>query len=140
MANIYISHTNKDRELATRIAAGLREAGQKVFIDFAELIPGDEWRSALASALGQADIILALITRNSESSKWMMTEIGAARAYQQVRDTVRLIPVVVGEATLPSPLADIQAIISEDGDVAYIVTRVLEAITRMVGVDAGQAG
>jgi hypothetical protein len=49
MANIYISHTNKDRELATRIAAGLREAGQKVFIDFAEF----DSRRRVAQCLGQ---------------------------------------------------------------------------------------
>jgi hypothetical protein len=138
MANIYISHTSKDRELTMRIAAGLREAGQTVFIDFAELVPGDEWRSTLANALGHADVILALITPNSENSKWMMSEIGAVRAYQQVRERPRLIPVVVGDATLPGPIADVQAIISEDGDVVYIVNRVLEVLTRMASVDAAK--
>jgi TIR domain len=138
MASIYISHSRKDRELATQVALELRDAGQNVFIDIAGLTPGADWRTALTKALSEADVILVLITVNSESSKWVMSEIGAARAYQQTRGDIMLIPVVVGEVELPPLISDIQAIFSREGNAKNIAMQVVAAVNQFVGIKAAK--
>jgi hypothetical protein len=111
---------------------------RQVFIDSAELLPGTDWRSTLSSALAKADVILALITPNSESSEWVMAEIGAARAYQQARSDVLLVPILVGTMQLPKLLSDIQAIIVTEPDVHFIAEQVLQAINTYAGVKAAK--
>jgi hypothetical protein len=107
-------------------------------MDSAELVPGTDWRATLTAALSQADIILVLLTPHSESSKWVMSEIGAARAYQQSRVDVALLPVLIGGVSLPPLLSDIQAIIALDTDIESITKQVLAAIDRLTGLRAAK--
>src|SRR5215475_5616751 len=125
MANIYISHARRDSNLAEQVRTALVGAGQNVFKYSSERPLGSDWSAELGDALRNADIILALITENSETSKSFTSEINAARAYQQARGDLVLIPVVVGQAGLPSILADIQAISSPMGDPDDIARQVL---------------
>lgn len=138
MASIYISHSTADAELAGRIAAALRATGQDVWMDSAELVPGTDWRAALTTALSRADIILVLLTPRAETSKWVMSEIGAARAYQQSRGDVALLPVLIGGVAIPPLLSDIQGIIALEEDVDAITQQVLAAVDRLIGLRAAK--
>src|ERR1044072_8642937 len=81
MAKVYISYNHRDREIACDIASGLKKSGHELTIDVESLAPGQEWRSALTDALQLSDVFISLLTKNSIASQFVLTELGAARAF-----------------------------------------------------------
>jgi hypothetical protein len=102
MANIYISYNSKDTRIAQAISSRLKTKGHKVTLDVDALIPGQDWRTALMSALESSDAVVAIISENSLSAQYGMTEVGAARALKKI-----LIPIVVGDIPFPLVIQDI---------------------------------
>jgi predicted nucleotide-binding protein len=105
MANIYISYNSKDAKIAQSISSRLKAKGHKVILDVDALIPGQDWRTTLMSALESSDAVVALISKNSLSAHYVMTEVGAARALKK-----NLIPIVIGNIPFPLAIQDIFSI------------------------------
>ena len=109
--SLYIYYSNKDKELAYRLASKLADAGIDVLYDDVLTEAGEDWRRALTIGLENADCVLALITPNSFSSEYHMGEIGMAKAnVMNSNGSKLLIPVVYDNAKLPNIISDIQAI------------------------------
>jgi len=124
MPKVFLSYNHRDRELAASIADGLKQRGFELVIDVDALAPGVDWRSELMTAIRQSDAVVALITENA--SPHVISEMGAARA---LGDTL-LIPIVVGQVEIPSPIADINAILIPDAtnsSVDLAIARIQEA-------------
>jgi|SRR3954469_14884723 hypothetical protein len=60
---IYISHSDDDKELARALASELEQAGFIVWDEAREILPGDNWAKKVGEALESSDILIALITR-----------------------------------------------------------------------------
>ncbi|NTU42048.1 MAG: toll/interleukin-1 receptor domain-containing protein [Nitrospirales bacterium] len=133
MAKIYLSHSNQDREIAAQFAEELRFAGHSVYLDVESIQPGIEWRKALSDALRAAEVILVLITPKSAASQFVMSEVGAARAYISSSSDKLLIPIVFERAEIPPVLLDIQAIFTDYNNLSQAITRVNEAISAFLG-------
>ena len=72
MADIFLSYTEKDRDIARRVAAMLGSAGWTVWWD--RRIPaGESWRSVLEQALQNMRCMIVLWSAHSIESEWMAT-------------------------------------------------------------------
>ena len=107
MARIYISYNNKDSKIAGLISTGLKDLGHEIAIDVDMLKAGDSMRSKLQSGIRSSDGVVVLITENSLSSQYVLTEIGTARTLSETNPNKFFIPVIIGEIEIPPIVQDI---------------------------------
>jgi len=74
--NIY--STTSDRQVADQICSELESQGIGCWIAHRDILPGDDWMSAIIDAVDQAKIIILVFSANTEKSKWVKDEIGLA--------------------------------------------------------------
>lgn len=91
---VFISHTQKDTELARKVAAVLREAGLDVWFDANEILPGENWAEKISEALKESEAMVVLLTPEALESNNVRREIDYALG-EKTYDK-RLIPVIVG--------------------------------------------
>jgi serine/threonine protein kinase len=76
MADVFISYSRSrhDRARAEALCEVLRRAGASFFIDYSELLTGDEWRARLAQELDKAAIVLVLWSKQAVGSSFVRDE------------------------------------------------------------------
>ena len=96
-SNIFLSYSSKDRQPVERLADKLKAQGFEVWTD-REILPGEDWQSAIETALDQASVFLFILSENSLGAPWQELELGMAlrSAVGQSKKTV--IPVLLGGA------------------------------------------
>jgi hypothetical protein len=125
---LYISYSRKDEELVLRLETNLSERGIRVIFDRNLVEDGGDWQTALTNGLMNADCVLVLISSNSTSSRYVMNELGMARAaVLNSKGQKLLLPVVYGGVEIPAFIKDIQAIIWRD-DEKEVVDRIAQAV------------
>ena len=92
--NVFISHSDKDKDLVRRVADVLRETGMEVWDD-REILPGDNWAEKIAKALEESQAMVVLLTPEALDSKWMSWDIEYALGRASYNK--RLIPVIIGD-------------------------------------------
>lgn len=138
MAKIYISYSQADSDLAIALGDELRSRGHELAIDLSLLTPGTDWREALNTALKTADALVALITRNSLESQFVISEIGAARAFAKSSGQMLVLPVIADDIPVPAFISDIQAILAPSRDIKHIADEVDRAVASLVGIRAAR--
>jgi len=139
MARIYISHSHQDKDLARSIADGLKESGNQIFIDSESLQAGSDWRSTLNDSLKLSDVFLVLVTESSVNSQFVVSEIGAARAYVNSSSNEKLfVPIIFGQIDIPNVIQDIQAIFGDRDSVNEVISKVRQAIDAFFGRKAAE--
>ncbi len=133
MAKIYISYQRNDLEFVDKLARKLKIVGHTLFYDVDELSPGSDWRAALNTGLKNSEIFIVVISENTEKSQYVLTEVGAARAYAQESGRMLIIPLIIDNIPIPLSLQDIHAIIQLDRNVLEIVPKIESAISAFVG-------
>jgi TIR domain len=88
MADIFVSYSNQDRDLALKLSAFLEAKGWSVWWD-RHLTAGDEFRDEIMKQLGLARAVIVIWSKNSVGSNWIRSEAGRGQAAQ------KLIPVKV---------------------------------------------
>ncbi len=91
---VFISHAGKDRDLASRLAVELSQAGFSVWNAADEIAPGDNWAKKIGEALDESDVMIALVTHGALESHALRADIQyglTARKFER-----KLIPVLVG--------------------------------------------
>ena len=99
MADIFVSYSKQDRDLALKLSAFLEGHGWSVWWD-RSLAAGDEFRDEIMKQLGLARAVIVIWSENSIGSNWVRSEAGRAQAAQ------KLIPVKVasiGYEDIPPP-------------------------------------
>ena len=79
MADIFISYSKADRELALKLSAFLEAGGWTVWWD-KSLKPADTFRDEIMKELAKARAVITIWTENSISSDWVRAEAGRAKA------------------------------------------------------------
>jgi hypothetical protein len=76
MADIFISHSGKDGEVAAAIGEGIRceRPTWSLFYDKDNIRAGQRWQERLLEELTSCRVVLALISRNWLGSPWCFTE------------------------------------------------------------------
>lgn len=89
---VYVSYTDRDADLAARLAARLAAEGFGVWPDDQVLL-GDNWALAAGKALEDADAMVVLLSPEGLNSERVRHEIGYALTQQRFQG--RLFPVQV---------------------------------------------
>ncbi len=83
MAQLFVSHSSADNDLALRVREALGELGyDSVFLDVSPadgLVPGAAWRDQLFSNLDHSDAVVFVGTPSANASLWCHSELALAR-------------------------------------------------------------
>lgn len=102
MTDIFLSYTERDRDMARRVAEALGSAGWNVWWD--RRIPaGETWRSVLEHALEDMRCMVVLWSANSIESEWVYEEATEGRRQG------KLVPVMLESVRPPAGFREIQA-------------------------------
>ena len=77
---IFVSYASEHRQIADRLALGLRGEGHVAFLDRDQLPPGDSYDSRIREAINLCDLMVFLISPESVAQgSYALTEMGFAR-------------------------------------------------------------
>lgn len=126
MADVFISYALADQAAAERLQNVFQERAVGVLVTMS--MSGSDWRYEAGKAIGDARVVVALLTADSIRSEWLMHEAGFARKAD------KLLPIIVGAAEPPADLAHINSIrirdFSED-QLGVVLNAVLRALKSM---------
>lgn len=97
---VFISYAREDITFAEKINTDLIEAGVKTWIDFLNLIPGQNWEMTIKQALKESRYIITLLSSHSVSKKgFVQKEIRYALdiAQEFPPNTIYIIPLRINE-------------------------------------------
>jgi TIR domain len=89
-AEVFLSHSNHDLEMASRISAVLRRHGIPVFFSPQNIIGAQQWQDEILMALQRCDWFLVLLSPEAVDSMWVRREIAFALNERQYEN--RIIP------------------------------------------------
>ena len=75
---VFISHSTKDKDLIELLSKRLEEARIDCYLAERNLPVGEELKN-IFSEIDSSDIVIALLTKDGESSEWVNQEIGYAK-------------------------------------------------------------
>lgn len=102
----FLSHNEADKATARLLAVALVESGTNVWFDEWSLRPGDSIPGGVGDALAICDAFILIWSESAALSNWVGTEMRAAITRRVSDQNLRLIPVVVDDAPLPTLFAE----------------------------------
>ncbi len=97
--DVFISHASEDKEIARPIHEACARLGLKAFLDEAHIGWGQSFTEKINVALGSSRTVLAIITANSVSKDWPVTEVNTALSLE-VSGQKKVVPLIVGKPDL----------------------------------------
>lgn len=91
---VFLSHSDTDRPLASQVAEVLRAHAVPVWYSRTHLRGADDWHREIGEALDRCDWFALLLTRASVRSMWVERELVYALTQQRYRG--RIVPIVAG--------------------------------------------
>jgi photosystem II stability/assembly factor-like uncharacterized protein len=92
----FFSYSREDSEFALKLAADLKAAGAKVWLDQLDIHPGDRWDRAVEDALIHSPRLLVILSPASVNSTNVMDEVSFA-----LEEKKTVIPVMHKDCTVP---------------------------------------
>lgn len=92
---VFISYNEEDKKLAKKIKEGLNHYGIQAFLAHDDIDPSKQWPDEILKNLRQADVFIALISKNFEKSEWTDQETGIAISLSKL-----ILPISI-DGTLP---------------------------------------
>lgn len=133
MASVYISYNQRDREFVATVAERLKVQGHQLTLDVEALAAGQDWRRTLTDGLKNSEVFVVFLSQNSLDSQFVLSEIGAARAYAAESDRMLMIPVVIDDIRIPAVIQDLHAVVVPDRNIDQIVEGISTAISAFIG-------
>ena len=112
--SVFVSHCHEDRAVAAEIDLVLQQNGAQTFFDQRELGPGDALPDNIQAGIENCSSFLLLWSKPAASSTWVKKEWDLAYTRRK-----RIIPFIVDDSALPSPLSNFIHIGSDDRKLAY---------------------
>lgn len=78
MADVFVSHSSMDKEIADELVSRLEEKGIKCWIAPRDILPGSEWAASINNAISEAKIMIVIYSDNSASSTQVPKELTIA--------------------------------------------------------------
>lgn len=78
MADVFISHSSKDKEIANKMCEALEARGLKCWIAPRDITPGSEWAVAISDAIATIKVMVVIYSANSATSTQVPKELGLA--------------------------------------------------------------
>ncbi len=90
-AEVFLSHSSQDREMAARVAEMLRAHGVPVWFSQTNIVGAQQWHDEIGAALGRCDWFVLLLSPEAVSSKWVKREL--LFALENDRYNNRIVPI-----------------------------------------------
>lgn len=119
MAKIYVSYSTADKEVAERVVDGLSKMGHTVLWDDDILRAGLDWRVVLAQALRDCQVVVSVLTKNSVSASYPMSELGAARILGKT-----IVPLLFDNISYPNVVQDLYCVRVSDSNLDATLSRI----------------
>ena len=74
MKNVFISYSEKDKDIAAKVKAVLEARGIIIKIDSESLVPGMDIRAFIDKSIRETDVTLSIVSKNSLLSDWVALE------------------------------------------------------------------
>ncbi len=78
MADVFISHSSKDKVIADKMCEALEARGLKCWIAPRDITPGSEWAVAISDAIATIKVMVVIYSANSAASTQVPKELGLA--------------------------------------------------------------
>ncbi|MBR4084626.1 MAG: leucine-rich repeat protein [Lachnospiraceae bacterium] len=78
MADVFISHSSKDKVIADKMCEALEARGLKCWIAPRDITPGTEWAVAISDAIATIKVMVVIYSANSAASTQVPKELGLA--------------------------------------------------------------
>lgn len=126
--SIFLCHSSEDKPLVKMIAEKLKKESIKVWIDEAEILPGDSIITKIKEGIDKTRFFLAFISENSIKSNWVKYELENALTGEINRKTL-VIPAILGECKIPSLLenkhyANFSELDNIDNEISRVVKKI----------------
>ena len=117
---IFLCHASADKPTVRELYKRLESDGADAWLDSEDLIPGQNWRVEIPTAVENSDIVLVCISENSVNKEgYVQKEISFAldKALEMPEGRIFLIPVRLESCEVPRRLSDYQWVdlFSENG-------------------------
>ena len=108
MPSIFLSYSSADSEFVAKLALRLRESGIRVWYAEGQIKPGDSLVCKLKSAIDEVDYLGVVLSPDAADSDWVRREINWAYTQSLYSKGIRLIPLLLRDCLLPTPLKDVK--------------------------------
>lgn len=125
MARIYFSFKSEDRDQVEQLAAALMIKGHEPVLRVDRHIRVAHWRQRLIESLKSSDGVVAVLSEHGLKSKYVVGEIGIARALD---NQLFLIPVILDETPIPDFIQDLYVLNRGNRSISSLAGLVDEAI------------
>lgn len=106
MTRVFISYSSKDKAFAERLANELRDSGINTWIDLWQIRVGDSIVSKIQTGLSESDYVVAVLSTNSISSRWVQEELNSVKIRELEQGRKVILPVLIEKCKIPPFLAD----------------------------------
>ena len=104
---VFLSHAGEDRAFTEDLAGRLRGQGIEPWYSGWEIVPGDSLvRKIFDEGLGQADVLVVVLSRASVDKPWVRKELDVA-TMSQIEKGFRIVPLVIEDCEVPTSLRDL---------------------------------
>jgi len=133
-ATAFISYSHEDKEFARALYEGLRRRGVQPWIDDEGLLVGDSLAEKIGEAIGDNDFVIALLSKASAASSWCQKELSIALTDGINRRRVKILPVRLDDARVPSFLADTKYVPADSRNPERLAEELALAMERHLGM------
>jgi len=112
---VFISHSAKDAQTASRIRAALSKKGFQVWDPDRQLLPGSNWHIETGRALEHSDAVVFLLSGDPDHELHARREVQYVISRQKFED--RVVPVRLGTAKIPWILGRMSVIDAADSNI-----------------------
>lgn len=124
---VFLSYSPRDKDQARLIGERLELDGHEIWIDALSIRAGDNIAKKIYEALGEAEVVLALISGHSLQSEGVRAELTALAFGEISGGQQRIILVLLDSSTVPSYLAQYQYL-----DMSQDFERGLERLAKLL--------
>ena len=96
MADVFLSHSSKDKEIVDKVCEYLESQGLKCWIAPRDIISGADWAASISAAISDCKVFLLFYGQNSSQSAQVARELSLAEA----KPNVKVIPYKMDDTPL----------------------------------------
>lgn len=105
MANLFLSHSSKDKSFVKTLAKDLLATGHEVWLDEWEIRVGECIVKKVEEGIENSDYVIIVLSNHSVSSTWVGKEWRSKYMEEIVENEVRILPVIIEDCVVPPLLS-----------------------------------
>lgn len=104
--SVFLSYSSADKAFVHRLASDLTQGEAQVWLDEAEIDPGDSFVSKIEDGLTRSEFFILILSPDSIRSNWVQTELRIAVSREILGKNPKIIPVLSRDCEVPTILSD----------------------------------